>query len=118
MKSHPFGLIDATWGGTPAESWTSEQSLMKMEEFRKMIEENKNAPQDDHAISEEEKVNRREEVIQQADASIFPKVKNPQAVRYGWSNNPNVNLYNQEGLPASPFRTDLWEDTQSVVSKR
>jgi len=31
----------------------------------------------------------------------------PQAVRYGWANVPDVNLYNQEGLPASPFRTDV-----------
>jgi len=33
-------------------------------------------------------------------------VKKPAAVRYGWSNVPEVNLYNAEGLPASPFRTD------------
>jgi sialate O-acetylesterase len=37
------------------------------------------------------------------------KVANPVAVRYGWADNPNdVNLYNKEGLPASPFRTDDW----------
>jgi sialate O-acetylesterase len=30
----------------------------------------------------------------------------PTAVRYGWSNTPNVNLFNKEGLPATPFRTD------------
>jgi sialate O-acetylesterase len=37
------------------------------------------------------------------------KVNNPVAVRYGWANNPDdVNLYNEEGLPASPFRTDDW----------
>lgn len=31
----------------------------------------------------------------------------PVAVRYGWADNPEgANLYNQEGLPASPFRTD------------
>lgn len=31
----------------------------------------------------------------------------PMAVRYGWANVPDVNLINQEGLPASPFRTDV-----------
>jgi sialate O-acetylesterase len=37
------------------------------------------------------------------------KVNNPVAIRYGWANNPDdVNLYNNEGLPASPFRTDEW----------
>jgi sialate O-acetylesterase len=35
------------------------------------------------------------------------KVDSPAAVRYGWANNPDdVNLYNKEGLPANPFRTD------------
>jgi sialate O-acetylesterase len=36
-------------------------------------------------------------------------VKNPVAVRYAWADNPDdANLYNKEGLPASPFRTDNW----------
>jgi sialate O-acetylesterase len=35
-------------------------------------------------------------------------VPNPVAVRYAWANNPDCNLYNKEGLPASPFRTDSW----------
>ncbi|MEI6235807.1 MAG: sialate O-acetylesterase [Planctomycetota bacterium] len=34
-------------------------------------------------------------------------VADPKAVRYGWENVPEVNLFNQEGLPASPFRTDV-----------
>jgi sialate O-acetylesterase len=34
-------------------------------------------------------------------------VTNPVYVRYAWADNPdNPNLYNKEGLPASPFRTD------------
>lgn len=33
-------------------------------------------------------------------------VSSPVAVRYGWANCPVVNLFNAEGLPASPFRTD------------
>jgi len=37
-------------------------------------------------------------------------VKNPVAVRYAWGNNPDdANLYNNAGLPASPFRTDSWK---------
>lgn len=35
-----------------------------------------------------------------------PEVAEPIAVRYGWADNPLVNLYNKAGLPASPFRTD------------
>lgn len=34
-------------------------------------------------------------------------IKQPGAVRYGWANIPDVNLFNKEGLPASPFRTDV-----------
>ena len=34
-------------------------------------------------------------------------VTHPKAVRYGWANVPDVNLFNKEGLPASPFRTDV-----------
>jgi sialate O-acetylesterase len=30
----------------------------------------------------------------------------PAMVRYGWAKNPPTNLYNKEGLPASPFKTD------------
>jgi sialate O-acetylesterase len=37
-----------------------------------------------------------------------PEVKKPVAVRYAWADNPACNLYNREGLPASPFRTDDW----------
>ncbi|HEX8327697.1 MAG TPA: sialate O-acetylesterase [Hymenobacter sp.] len=37
-----------------------------------------------------------------------PQVAAPVAVRYDWADNPNGNLYNREGLPAAPFRTDTW----------
>lgn len=35
-------------------------------------------------------------------------VERPLAVRYAWADNPVCNLFNSEGLPASPFRTDDW----------
>lgn len=37
-----------------------------------------------------------------------PDVQAPVAVRYAWASSPDCNLYNKEGLPASPFRTDDW----------
>ena len=37
------------------------------------------------------------------------KISNPVAVRYAWGDNPECNLYNRAGLPASPFRTDDWQ---------
>ena len=35
-----------------------------------------------------------------------PAVPKPVAVRYGWADYPIVNLWNEAGLPASPFCTD------------
>ncbi len=48
--------------------------------------------------------------IQGRDTVILecPEEPAPVAVRYGWADNPGCNLGNQEGLPASPFRTDRW----------
>jgi sialate O-acetylesterase len=34
-------------------------------------------------------------------------VPEPVSVRYGWENNPSCNLFNREGLPASPFKASL-----------
>ncbi|MEX2604770.1 MAG: sialate O-acetylesterase [Gracilimonas sp.] len=36
------------------------------------------------------------------------EVDHPAAVRYAWADNPDVSLYNLEGLPGVPFRTDDW----------
>ncbi|HEX8502024.1 MAG TPA: sialate O-acetylesterase [Pyrinomonadaceae bacterium] len=48
-----------------------------------------------------------EAAIQGGDVLVWsPRVKRPAAVRYGWADNPDCNLYNRAGLPASPFRTD------------
>jgi len=35
-----------------------------------------------------------------------PDVKVPVRARYGWTNVPDINLWNKAGLPASPFETD------------
>ncbi len=46
-------------------------------------------------------------------------VPGPVAVRYGWADNPaGANLYNREGLPASPFRTDDWPVASSLEPSR
>jgi sialate O-acetylesterase len=33
-------------------------------------------------------------------------VAEPKYVRYGWANAPVVNLFNSDGLPASPFTSE------------
>ncbi|MEX0321496.1 MAG: sialate O-acetylesterase [Puniceicoccaceae bacterium] len=35
-------------------------------------------------------------------------VSKPVAVRYGWAQNPRLNLFDRNGLPVTPFRTDDW----------
>lgn len=45
-----------------------------------------------------------DEVVVRSD-----EVPNPVAVRYAWADNPECNLANGAGLPASPFRTDDWQ---------
>jgi len=47
-------------------------------------------------------------------------VTTPVAVRYAWADNPACNLYNKDGLPAVPFRTDDWpvgEQPPTAVKK-
>jgi len=38
-----------------------------------------------------------------------PEVEQPVAVRYAWANFPLCNLFNKDGLPAGPFRSDDFE---------
>ena len=38
-----------------------------------------------------------------------PSVANPVAVRYAFLNSPEMSLFNQDGWPALPFRSDSWE---------
>jgi sialate O-acetylesterase len=40
-------------------------------------------------------------------AVLADEVSQPVAVRYGWANVPEGDLFNAAGLPASPFRTDV-----------
>lgn len=47
------------------------------------------------------------------------KVKNPIKVRYAWADNPeNVNFYNKEGLPASPFEAEIGKTNELWFGKK
>lgn len=48
--------------------------------------------------------------IENGKITVWSKeILNPVAVRYAWADNPEgEKLFNTEGLPASPFRTDSW----------
>jgi len=49
-------------------------------------------------------------IVSSNQVAVWGKgVRQPVAVRYAWLINPyGVNLFNKEGLPASPFRSDDW----------
>ena len=57
-----------------------------------------------------------DKVFKPADAKIekdtvlvtSAEVPAPVAVRYAWRNAPVAGLFNNEGLPAVPFRSDTW----------
>ena len=65
-----------------------------------------------------------------ADAAIEGKevvvwsdqVQRPVSVRYAWTGSPvesnGTNLYNAEGFPASPFRTDDWDGVTKPIVKQ
>ncbi len=49
------------------------------------------------------------EVISANEIAVYSEaVPQPVAVRYAWADHPVISLFNSEGLPASPFRTDTW----------
>ena len=55
---------------------------------------------DDRFVSAEARIEHNTIIVWSND------VRSPVAARYAWANNPEcANLYNREGLPASPFRT-------------
>lgn len=47
-------------------------------------------------------------IVEDAVVVESDQVEHPIAVRYGWADNPPASLYNADGLPASPFRSDDW----------
>ncbi len=61
-------------------------------------------------IAGEDKVFYNADATIQGDTIVVSssQVAKPAAARFGWANYPVVNLWNKEGLPASPFRTDDW----------
>ncbi len=49
-------------------------------------------------------------IIDQNTVEVWNEgVIEPVAVRYGWAQNPRVNLYDRNGLPVTPFCTDDWK---------
>lgn len=74
------------------------------------LETNDDDPVHGFAVAGKDQVFHWAEARIEGEAIVLtcPKVKKPVAVRYGWADNPECNLMNKEGLPATPFRTDDW----------
>jgi sialate O-acetylesterase len=73
-----------------------------------------NGPLQGFAVAGEDRVfHWAEATVTGENVSVGSKqVPKPVAVRYSWAANPLGNLTNSIGLPASPFRTDEWTDSQ------
>ncbi len=49
---------------------------------------------------------------------VSDKVSNPVAVRFGWENDPDLNLVGVNGEhPVSPFRSDRWKTTEATSTE-
>lgn len=75
----------------------------------KPVKEVKNGKLTGFAIAGEDGVFYNADAVISGDKVVVSssKVKNPVSVRFGWYDSPVINLYNKEGLIASPFRTDV-----------
>ncbi len=51
-------------------------------------------------------VNAAASIVGQTVVVSSPQVATPAYIRFGWADYPVVNLWNEDGLPATPFRTD------------
>ena len=71
------------------------------------------------AIAGEDKVFHAAQARMEGESVVVwsDKVPNPVTVRYAWADNPIANLYNGEGLPMGPFRTDQWSSEEIGVAK-
>lgn len=72
----------------------------------------KAAGKSEFLIAGDDRIFREAEAEVDGDKLIVyhPQIKDPKAVRYAWSNTALAVLFNGDGLPASSFRTDDWEE--------
>jgi len=69
------------------------------------------------AIAGDDKVFHWADAVIDGDTVVVSsaQVKNPVAVRYGWSKTYAwANLFNKDHMPAIPFRTDDWADYDKI----
>lgn len=65
---------------------------------------------DIYIASEDQVFHKAQGVIKGQKLIVYNKeIKKPVAVRFGFTETAMPNLFNEKGLPVSPFRTDNWE---------
>lgn len=96
----PIGLINASWGGTPAESWTPAALVYNDEALNEAALQKISLP---GAPKTPGSIYNAMIIVSNA------KIRKPVAVRFSFSNAAMSNVFSKEGLPVAPFRTDDWE---------
>ncbi|NQY10858.1 MAG: sialate O-acetylesterase [Flavobacteriales bacterium] len=90
-----------------------EKGLYNIEGFGKEIKGFEIAGEDKVFYPATAKIFGRSKVLVKSD-----QVKEPVAVRYAWSNWVEGTLFNGSLLPASSFRTDIWEDATRLKKEK
>ena len=77
---------------------------------------NKNGPLTDFYIAGEDKIFVPALAIIKGNSVIVSNknIKQPVAVRFGFTSAAMPNLFNKEGLPVNLFRTDNWNDVETI----
>ena len=111
-KVNPYGFIETPYFKVEKNKVTSEICYLNAFEEEKHNIAHGGIDIDDNGRIVDSKVEARIKgkagLIEKDKIVVWNEnIKNPKYVRYGWADNPDdLNLYNVEGLPASPFRTD------------
>jgi len=110
-KSQVYGM-DVTYSGPIYEFMTVEGKAIRLR-FKFVdggIDARAGGSLKGFAIASEDRKFVPAEAVIDGDSILVTSkdVASPVAVRYAWEMNPDCNLINKAGLPASPFRTDQW----------
>lgn len=116
----PIGLIDTSWGGTPAESWTSLRALSSDASLMPVFAEWARMT-GDLAVT---KLRREKELAEWRQASDEAKTKGTPPPGFPWRSNDSgewgpASLYNAMIAPLTPFpiRGAIWYQGESNASR-
>lgn len=107
----PIGLIHSSWGGTPAEAWTSGRKLRDMDMFTGYLDTLKSkAP---YIAEIRKKYQQERAAYQQKIKTINKKYARPDFDDSGWKSMPVPSIWENHGLPA--FDGVMWYRKDVVV---